>query len=148
MKRPWRIFIAVIVLALVAYAGSYFALTHRQRAIQQESAPELAWLKTEYGLSDEQFTRVCELHLRYQPHCQEMCDRIRQHNAELSRLIASTNRVTPEIEGVLKATAQLRQDCQKMMLDHFFAVSRAMPPDQGRRYLSDMRQQTTLDATH
>lgn len=147
MKRPWRILIAVVALALAAYASSYLALTHRHRNIEKSPAPELAWLKTEYRLSDEQFTRVCELHLRYQPHCQEMCDRIRQRNAVLARLIASTNTVTPEIERVLKETAQLRQDCQKMMLEHFFAVSRAMPPEQARRYLSEMRQQTTLDAT-
>ncbi len=38
--------------------------------------------------------------------------------------------------------AQLRADCQKETLRHFLAVSRLMPPEQGRRYLDWVLGQT------
>jgi hypothetical protein len=61
-------------------------------------------------------------------------------------LVVSTT-VTPEIEAVLGEAARLRRECQTEMLKHFFTVSQAMPPEQGRRYLAWMQEQT-LSPTH
>ena len=38
----------------------------------------------------------------------------------------------------------MRADCQAAMLNHFFAVSRTMPADQGKRYLAWVLTQTCL----
>ena len=38
--------------------------------------------------------------------------------------------------------AALRAECQSNMLAHFVAVSRAMPPVQGERYLAEMKKFT------
>jgi hypothetical protein len=38
----------------------------------------------------------------------------------------------------------MRADCQAEMLKHFFEVSRAMPADQGKRYLAWVQAQTCL----
>ena len=67
---------------------------------------------------------------------------------ELKRLLANTNAVTPEIQKTLAEAAQLRADCQKEMLQHFYDVSRTMPPEQGKRYLAWVQRSTVLSDSH
>lgn len=110
----------------------------------QSSPPELAWVKFEFQLNDAAFTKVCQLHLDYMPHCKKMCDRIDKLNMELESLVLQTNAITPDIETKMTEAAGLRLECQKMLLQHFYEVSRQMPPQQGQRYLAMMRQQSVL----
>ena len=113
-------------------------------ATNSQSPPELEWLKSEYQLSNDEFARVCAMHNAYMPGCAEMCREIKEQNAKIQALIASTNAVTPEIERGLKELADLRLKCQVMMLRHFYQVSKTMPPAQGQRYLAEMQKQTSL----
>jgi len=112
--------------------------------MDQSSHPELAWLKHEYHPSDAQFAQVAQLHDAYRPKCAEMCRRIDDQNANVQQLLASTNTVTPEIKQALTKAAQLRVECQSAMMQHFYEVSRAMPPEQGKRYLSWVQQETLV----
>jgi hypothetical protein len=136
MKRPWLIVIGGLVLALLAYTAAYFAGSAASCCMTRSPAPELAWLQKEFRLSDPEFNRVQELHEAYMSNCAERCRLIDAKNAELQKLLGETNSVTPQIETTLRDAAQLRADCQKAMLQHFFEVSRTMPPEQGRRYLA------------
>ena len=87
---------------------------------------------------------VSELHAAYRPHCMEMCRRIVAKNDELKDLLAKSSTVTPEIESKLAEAAQLRLECQKAMLKHCMAVSQTMPPEQGKRYLAWVEEQTFM----
>ncbi len=73
-----------------------------------------------------------------------MCHRIDDQNAKIQQLLASTNAVTPEIRLALAEAAQLRAECESAMLQHFYEISRVMPPDQGKRYLAWVQQETLL----
>jgi len=66
----------------------------------------------------------------------------------LKELLASTNTVTPEIDQLLSEAAKLRAECHKQMLQHFYEVSRTMPPEQGRRYLAWVQERTILPDSH
>jgi hypothetical protein len=144
MKRPWVIFCSGLAIGLLAYACFYLHATSLQRSLEQSSHPELAWLKTEYHLSDAQFAAVVLLHQAYRPKCAEMCRRIDAQNAEVQRLLAATNIVTPEIKAALAEAARLRVECETAMLQHFYETSRHMPPDQAARYLAWMQQETLI----
>ncbi len=144
MKRLALILIAGLVVAAAAYCAVYFKSTARHREILESQKPELAWLKDEFHLSDADFKRITELHEAYMPHCVEMCRRIDSKNAELKELLSKTNALSPDIEAKLNEAAQLRAECQRSMLKHFFEVSRTMPPDQGRRYLEWVQEKTFL----
>ena len=148
MKRSLLIFMAGLVVAAAAYFGLYYGSTANSRKLQNTDAPELAWLKEEFHLSDADFARVCRLHESYLAGCAERCRQIDEKNARLKQLLASTNRVTPEIERTLQEAAQLRAECQRKMLEEFYEVSRSMPPEQGRRYLAWVQGQTVLSDTH
>lgn len=144
MKRSVAILILGVVLAAAAYCGFYFKTTASQRTMLQSDTPELLWLKQEFNLSDQEFNRISELHESYMPNCAEMCKRIAAKNSELKVLLAQTNVLTSEIDQKLTEASQLRLECQKMMLAHFLEVSRAMPPEQGKRYLAWVQEKTFL----
>ncbi len=148
LGRPWLILIAGVVLALAAYFGSYFAGTARCHQMERSQEPELAWLKEEFHLSDAEFARVSQMHEAYLEGCAQRCQRIDEKNQHLKHLLAGTNTVTAEIAATLAETAQLRAECQKQMLQHFYEVSRTMPPEQGKRYLAWVQDRTILSNTH
>ena len=146
MKNPWLILLAGFGAGLAAYACVYVAGTAEVRAMSGSPTPVLAWLQREYHLSDSQFAHVQQLHDAYIPTCAEMCGKIAQKNAEIAKLLAATNVVTPEIKVALAESAQLRAQCQANMLAHFYAVAATMPPEQARRYLSWVQQETLAPA--
>ena len=148
MRRPLVILLSGLAAAMVAYAGVYFAGTAKYCCVEGGKAPELAWLKQEFHLSDGEFTRISEMHEEYLSGCAERCHRIDLKNQELARLLAATNSITPEIEKALAESALLRAECQKKMLEHFYAVSRTMPPEQGQRYLAWVQSKTVLSDSH
>ena len=147
MKRPWLILVCGLLLAALAYGGSYFVSSARARRLANSDSPELSWLKSEFQVSDAEFDRVQKLYELYLSACAERCAEIDKHNTRLQALLSETNAVTPEIEQELREAARLRADCQKAMLDHCYAISRSMPADQGKRYL-DWMLQCTFGSEH
>lgn len=131
MRRGLTILCCGIVAAALAYCALYLSATAPTRAARRAGTPELSWLKQEFKLGDAEFQRISDLHAGYLPKCREMCGRIAARNEELRALLARTNNVTPEIENKLAEIAQLRAQCQENMLEHFYEVSRAMPPEEG-----------------
>jgi len=149
MKRSLVILVAGLVLGALAYAGMYRAETSDSCCrIDESKAPELAWLKLEFHLTDAEFARVSELHEQYLSGCAERCHEIDLKNQELAHLLSSTNNVTSQIQQTLADAAQLRAQCQAKMLQHFYDVSRTMPAEQGKRYLDWVQSKTLLHDTH
>ncbi len=144
MRSSWLIFLAGLAAAAVGYACIYLPVMAAHRTTEQVPHPELAWLEKEYHLTGPQFARVVELHDAYWPKCAAMCRRIDVQNAKVQQLLAATNTVTPEIKQALADAAQLRVECQSAMMQHFYEVSRAMSPDQGKRYLTWVQSETLL----
>jgi hypothetical protein len=149
MKRSILILIGGLILGALAYAGMYRAETAGSCCrVDQTQAPELAWLRQEFRLSDAEFARVSELHEQYLAGCAERCHQIDLKNQELAHLLSRTNNVTPQIRQALADAAQLRAECQAKMLQHFYDVSRTMPPEQGQRYLGWVQSKTLLSDAH
>ena len=144
MKKGVLILVLGLVAAAAAYGCIYFVCMASARSLQQSDKPELAWLNEEFNLSDADFKRVSELHAAYLPQCRDMCREIDAHNVKLQALLSGATNMTPEITGALAESARLRSGCQTMMLRHFFQVSQAMPPEQGRRYLSWVKEKAFL----
>jgi hypothetical protein len=137
VHRPGRPLPAVAACACVFLAG-----TSALRALSTSDKPVLAWLQQEYQLNDAQFARLCELHAAYQPKCMEMCRKIDAKNAQLQKLLAATNVITPGIKQALPEAAEFRAECEAAMLEHFYKVAQTMPPEQGKRYLAWVQQET------
>ena len=144
MRKSALILILGLLVGTAAFAGFYYFGTTSCRGLMRQSNPGLAWLKTEFHLNDAEFARVLELHAAYLPQCAARCQHIEEQNEKLRALLAQTTNMTPEIQGLLAERAKLRADCEGEMMKHFLAVSQTMPPEQGRRYLAWVEQQTFL----
>jgi len=142
MRRSLLILLA-IGLASAAIVGLTSALARRLCA--QHLVPpgdDLAWLRREFQLSQSELERIRQLHEGYLPRCREMCERIAARKQELQKALAASNGLTPEAEQKLAEVGALRAHCQAQMLRHFHEVSQAIPPEQGRRYLTEMQRLT------
>lgn len=144
MNKGGFILLLGLMTGAAAFSGFYYIGTVPCRALLKEPEPELAWLKREFNLSDPDFNRVVQLHEAYLPQCAERCRRIEQQNGKLQALLAQSATVTPEMQELLLERARIRAACEAEMLKHFVEVSRAMPPEQGRRYLAWVEQRTIL----
>jgi hypothetical protein len=148
MKHTALVLAAGLVVAAGAYWGAYRVGMANCHTLERSKTPELAWLKEEYHLGDAEFARISQMHESYLAGCAERCRLIDEKNAHLKHLLAGTNAVTPEIEMTLAEAAQLRAECQRQMLQHFYEVSRTMPPEQGKRYLAWVQERTILSDAH
>ena len=142
MRRSLLILLAVL-LAGAAIAGTSYLLA--RRICLRQLAPagnDLAWLRDEFHLGDAELQRVRQLHEGYLPKCREMCARIAAKKKELQAALEQGQGLTSEAEKKLQDVAALRVQCQTQMLRHFQEVSQAMPPEEGRRYLTEMQRLT------
>ena len=142
MRRSLTLVIAML-LAGVAIAGGSYLLGCRICARQLvDSGDDLSWLRREFHLSDSEMQRIRQLHDGYLPKCHENCARIAAKKQELQAALDHAQVMTPEAQQKLAEVAALRAQCQANMLGHFYEVSQAMPPEQGRRYLAEMQRLT------
>ena len=142
MNRSLVILLGSLALGAAIFAGSYFTA---QRAIVMccaKPADDLGWLQMEFHLGDAEMARIRELHEGYLPKCAEMCAKIAAAKRELDSLVGTGTNLTVEAQGKLNEIATLRAQCQAQMLEHFVSVSQAMPPEQGQRYLAEMKRLT------
>ncbi len=146
MRRGGFILLLGLAIGAAAFASIYYATTASCRRMLSDPRPELAWLKTEFHLSDAEFARISKLHEAYLPQCEARCRLIQEQNQKLEKLLGSVTNMTPQIQELLLERAKTRAQCEAEMLKHFLAISRTMPPDEGRRYLAWVEKQTFFNA--
>jgi hypothetical protein len=141
MNRSLVILLGAAILGAAIFAGSYFA-GQRACANMMRGADDLSWLRNEFHLSGAEMARVRQLHEGYMPKCAEMCARIAAKKGELQEALGNGTNITAEAQKKLTELGELRAQCQAQMLQHFVDVSRAMPPEEGRRYFAEMERIT------
>ena len=140
MNRSLIILLGALVLGVALFGGSYFA---GQRACRMtRSADDLSWLRDEFHLSDAEMARVRPLHEGYMPQCAKMCALIAAKKAEVQSALGNGTNFTDGAQKKLTELGELRAQCQAQMIQHFVTVSQAMPPEEGRRYLAEMKKLT------
>ncbi|MCW5551465.1 MAG: periplasmic heavy metal sensor [Verrucomicrobiae bacterium] len=142
MRRSPAILLGLLAAGGALFAAAYF-LAHQICARQiNNPADDLDWLRQEFRLSETELARIRELHEGYLPLCAEMCRKIAVKKRELETVLEQTPNLVAAVESKLMELGELRAHCQARMLEHFLEVSRAMPPEQGRRYLTHMQRLT------
>jgi hypothetical protein len=142
MNRSLVIVLGTLIVGATVFAGAYFATRQICLTHIAHSTDDLDWLKEEFHLSDSEMVRVRQLHEGYMPKCEEMCKRIAAKKNELEQSMADTTNITDAARQKLTELGELRAQCQAQMLQHFVEVSRAMPTEEGRRYLAEMQRLT------
>jgi hypothetical protein len=142
MNRSLIVVLGALALSAAVFAGSYFAGQRAGVIYCANPADDLSWLRTEFHLNDAEMARVRQVHASYLPQCAKMCALIAAKKAEVQAALTYGTNVTVEVQKKLTELGEFRAQCQGQMLQHFIAVSQAMPPEQGRRYLAEMEKIT------
>jgi hypothetical protein len=142
MNRSLVILLGALTLAATVFAGSYFASRRVCVVTMAHSADDLSWLRDDFHLSDAEMVHIRQLHEGYLPQCAKMCALLGAKKAEVQAALATETNVTAEAQEKMTELGELRAQCQAQMLGHFIAVSQAMPPEQGQRYLAEMKRLT------
>jgi hypothetical protein len=142
MNRSLILLLGSLALGAALFAGSYFASQRACLMCGSNPTDKLAWLQDEFHLSDAEMTHVRALHEGYEPKCMEMCGRVAEKKRELEAALSNGTNITDDVKHKLVELGELRAECQAQMLQHFVNVSQMMPPEQGRRYLAEMRKFT------
>ena len=142
MNRSLVILLGALALGAAIFGGSYFISHRTTERCCTDPTDELSWLRTEFHLSSVEMSRIRQLHEGYLPQCADMCAKIAAQKRELNSVLAGSTNITAEAQAKLKEIAELRAQCQAQMLQHFATVSQAMPPEQGQRYLAEMKRLT------
>ncbi len=140
MSRAWGVIGLGLALAVGAFAAAYYLGPGGQgRSEPAGAAPELGWLRTEFHLAEGEYERIAQLHAEYQPVCAANCRRLAELRDRLRADLATTNQLSAEAAALLAERGRLQAECESNMWRHFYAVSRTMPPAEGRRYLEWLR---------
>jgi hypothetical protein len=142
MNRSLVILCGALALGAAIFAGSYLTAQRATVSCCARPADDLSWLQDEFHLDRAEMARIRELHEGYLPQCAGLCAKIAAKKAELEAVLGSNTNLTAEAQTKLNELAALRVQCQAQMLQHFVAVSQAMPPEPGRRYLAEIKQLT------
>ncbi len=129
----------ILIAAVLAGALAFYLMRSHQIAKHQgallDSMPELAWVRTELKLSDEQFAEVSKLHSDYRPRCVEMCGKIATAHGRMVALAGRGREISPELETAIREYAATRAECQQAMLKHIYQTAGVLDKDQAARYL-------------
>ncbi len=132
----------ILVIALLAGIAAFMVTrSHRQSAhngVLLDTLPELAWLRAELKLSNEQFAKASELHKAYRPTCTEMCHNITEAHARLETLAQTGRGITPELTAAIQHHARVHAECQEKMLEHLYQTAALLDDKQAARYLETM----------
>lgn len=140
--KTWMLVVGALVTAAAVFVLTSQAVARWCAGRLVNPHDDLEWLRREFRLGPAELARIRELHAGYLPQCRARCTELAARKTELAAELAAQGTFSPRAEALLREVAALRAECQADMLRHFIAVSRAMPPDQGRRYLAEMQRLT------
>ncbi len=133
-----RLISLALVLAVAAAAGvvAYRSGgdTALERALVERDA--MAWLRADFGLTDEQFAAIKALHDDYSVVCAEHCLEIQKASAALERLRAQAGREVAVVDEAERRLEELRLVCESAIAAHVRRCAAMMSPEAGERYLA------------
>jgi hypothetical protein len=129
----------VVLGMAIAAGGLAFAWVRGNLAADAEDlmardGSDIAWLRTEFELSDEQFAAIEQLHADYSPQCARHCAAIIAATDEL-RAFGEGGAPPRQLAAARDRLADLEEVCNNATREHLKSVSSVMPPEESRRFL-------------
>jgi LTXXQ motif family protein len=136
MKRP----VLVLLLGLAVGTATHLAyFQHREPIGTDTLEGQLAWMRTELGLTDTQFARIKDLHRASRPRLQAMAAQValmQVEFAEFERTRQTTDRVDfLEFARFVESRRDLNQRCLDTTRRLVLASAEVMTPEQRRQFV-------------
>jgi hypothetical protein len=145
MKLGWLILLGAFALLGAGYYASNWLTKPADAAgcdacavASQKTPDALAWMRRNYSLSEEEFSKVCALHDSYLPKCDQMCQRMAAATKHLSEALKVSPTMTDEAKAALDEYERAQAMCQQATLQHLLDTAATMKPDAGRAFVQDV----------
>ena len=142
MKRGAFVLAFAIALGFGSFFGARTMMNHAEQSaiptVRGSRLPELQWLQNWLHLTDSQFTRVKEFHVRYLPKCEKLCGEMHAADNKVLALSKRPDPVDEELVQALQERAKLAADCQHALLKHLHETAACMNETQSRTFLDRM----------
>jgi hypothetical protein len=128
----------VAVIALLAAGTGYVGYRLSGDPALHAAASKgdtMAWLRTDFHLSNEKFLEIRKLHDSYARTCEEHCRMIQEAMREREALLAA-HADRAAMDSADRRIQGLREVCEGSIATHVRRVAELMPPEDGRRYLA------------
>ncbi len=133
-----RLISLALVVAVAAAAG---VVAYRsggdaalERALMERDA--MAWLRADFGLTEEQFEAIRTLHEDYSVVCAEHCLEIQKASAALERLQSQEGAPAEAVVAAERRLEELRLVCETAIATHVRRCAAMMSAEAGERYLA------------
>ncbi len=128
------------IAAVAVLAGTAGFLSFRmgadpavKAALAKQDA--MAWLRTDFQLTDAQFAAIRKLHDSYSIECEEHCRAIQVAVRARNALKAAPEAGSDALAAVDRRVAALRLACESAIAAHVRRCAAEMSPEAGQRYL-------------
>ena len=136
MKNGLLILAVAVIAGMLAFLASRSKTSHEADPVLLDSLPELAWLRNDLELSDDQFAKISSLHRAYRPVCIEMCQQIAESEAAVAKLARDHEAgMKDELTQAIENHGRVIAACKRRMLEHLYETASFMNDHQARRYL-------------
>lgn len=134
MVRSIIIVLIGLTLLTSVYTGVYRFVTSDADQAMTADRPELEWLRREYQVTDEQFAEIRHRHDAHDVICKQLCFGLVEAQKRLDTTIAASPKMGVAVADALKAWSQQREICRQSAIEHMYAISSVMDPEQASRY--------------
>jgi hypothetical protein len=134
-------YLLATILVLVLAATSAGILSYRMSCeptlhAAATSGDAMAWLRTDFHLTDRQFSAIRQLHESYLGTCEEHC-RLIQEATKVRDALKTAKAADPaEAAAAERKVQELRVTCETAITRHVRQVAAVMSPADGERYLT------------
>ncbi len=133
--------LAITLALLVAMAGVASFVSFRmtgdagvKAALAKRDA--LEWLRTEFSLTDAQYSKIKQLHASYSLECEDHCRAIQEAMRARNALKAAASSDAATLASAEKRVAELRRVCETAIAGHVRRCAAEMSPRAAERYLA------------
>ena len=143
MNYRWTTALAIVALGLLSGGASYFCFHDTMSIPREDRHDSLAWVRHEFGLSEEKFAKVKALHEAYELVCADHCIAIANSRTELKRLDAA-QAAPADIAAAAAEAKAVDARCIASTEAHIKEVAALIGGEEGRRYLSIVRPRVVM----
>jgi hypothetical protein len=136
VRNLWKTLALLCVVAVVIGLAAY--QLGRDTGVHEALAKKdaLAWLRTDFRLTDAQFATIRRLHEAYAVVCEQHCQAIQEAAIRRNQLKAAPGTDAAALAAADRKVEELREVCETAIAAHVREVAAQMEPEQGRRYLA------------
>ncbi|WP_078813561.1 hypothetical protein [Prosthecobacter debontii] len=136
-----------LLLGIIAFLVARGVLNHQRQknfaqnihALEQDTPALLAWMKTDLGLTDDEFARECRIHDEHMVEYRRLCDEMQASRERLKTALQESQNLSDEGQAAaIKDYEDHFEACERAVIQHVKHVAAAMNPKAGQTYLTMM----------